>query len=362
MSYSNNNGSLPTPQFITTVDLTVTNRQRFVKYFNYNVFNFAKQYSDPLILPFNVTVDVVYHGDIDIGSSKFRSTTFAVDSVLGNKFHITGEGTAYFWYRYGSIDPGSFDLIAKSAINNKDWIVLDAILHTRSFVEAVDFVVNNPESMGIFAGGIDWQFNEIGAKDFFAYLTGNVYDTRKLAQFLTILAYIDPEVLEKEGIPVYKYDNPNRSFEAYINYLPTSFIVPIVSEIDQLSENLILFTDGGKIVNEVLSILMVLKSVIITLKILQHVIKAIAPTSDLVVLSDVGDVLNSVLGITSEGISNVSDVLTVGDLLNTLTELLNNLLKIKLPIMSESSSSSQSSSQSSSNNNNGIGLGLNLNL
>ncbi|MCY0880544.1 MAG: hypothetical protein OWS74_00975, partial [Firmicutes bacterium] len=324
----------------------------------------------------NITLDVIFHGSIDLGANKFTSPTFATNQVIGNKFHISGEGTAYFWYRYGSIDPASFNLIAQTAISDQNYLVLDAILHTRSFVEVIDFIVNNPQIMSVFAQGLDWQLNIIGAKDFFAYLTNNCYDTKKLAQFLTIVAYIDPDVLTQVEIPVYTYDNPNHTFEAYLEYLPTSCIVPIESElseqsseigelftqtselfietnsldqiVNQLSENLILFTNAGEIVNEVLKIAHLFEAVLIILKILQHVVKTITPASELTIVSDVGSTLDEILGMTSEAIFTYTSELNVEGTIQQLVNLLNNLLGINVSVSVESSQSSQSSNSESS--------------
>ncbi|ABP73436.1 hypothetical protein [Acidianus bottle-shaped virus] len=466
MSYANNNGSLSVPQYISTIDLTTETKPKFVKYFYYTVFNFAKQYTNPLILPFPITLEIIYHGDIDIGANLFSSKTFAVEEVSGSKFHISGQGTAYFWYRYGHIDPASFDLIAQTAISNKDWLVLDAILHTRSFIEAIDFLVNNPQTWTIIAEGLDWQLNEIGARDLFAYLTNNSYDTRKLAQFLTILAYIDPDVLVKVGIPVYTCDNPNKTFEKYLNYLPASPLVPIYSELseqsseiselfiqtselsddvlalmaqivkiyyqlseqqseiselnieslihsseitqlffitseqsfqisdlftetseiifnlDQLSENLILFTNAGQIINNFLKMVHLFKAVLIILKILQHAVKTIAPVSELGILTDLGQLLDNILGMTSESIFYYTSELDIRGIIQTLVNLINQLLGINITLSSECCEEQEEKEkkkekekekkkekdddddQQNNNNNdqNGLGLGLGLNF
>ncbi|ALG96792.1 hypothetical protein [Acidianus bottle-shaped virus 2 strain ABV2] len=392
MSYANNNGTFPTPQYISAIDLTTENKQKFTKYFNYTVFNFAKSFSNPLILPFTINIDVIFHGSIDLGANKFISSTFAVNQVVGSKFHITGEGTSYFWYRYGIIDPASFNLILQTAISDQNYLVVDALLHTRSITEAIDVIINNKSLWGIIAEGIDWQLNEIGAKDFFAYLSNNAYDSRKVAQFSTILAYIDPDALTKVGIPVYTYDNPNKTFEVYLEYFPTSYLEPIYSELNvqsseigelftqsselfietnslnqelaQLSENLILFTNAGQIVNEILKITHLFKAVLIVLKILQHVVKTISPVSELTILSDVGHTLDEILGMASEAITAYTSEFDTKiskidhELLEIASELDTKISEIIPNINSESSESSSSESSQSSNNSGGLLGGL----
>ncbi|MCY0880909.1 MAG: hypothetical protein OWS74_02855, partial [Firmicutes bacterium] len=134
-------------------------------------------------------------------------------------------------------------------------------------------------------------------------------------------------------------------------------LISLDQVVNQLSENLILFTNAGKIVDEVLRILHLFKAVLIILKILQHVVKTIAPLSELTIISDVGNTLDEILGMTSEAIFYYTSELDVEGIIQHLVNWLNSLLGVNLSVSASSSQSNQSSnSESSQNSNNSGGL------
>jgi len=224
------------PKLVSTIgDIPEEVKEIISPYGNkWSVYNFGYQFSNPLILPFDVNVYAVVYGNISLSSTVVNSNVFVVEDEVTNKLTITGNGTVFLWYRYGHVDPGTFDTVMSYAIENNDYVLIDALLHTLSICEAISFVLQNPEIQEIFKKGLDWQFNKIGFTDFLAYINGGKYDVKKLALFLTIASYVFPCVFTYTSIPRYN-GNPIQVFIMYLMYL-NEFGQVITSELVYLSE------------------------------------------------------------------------------------------------------------------------------
>jgi len=224
------------PNLISTIgDIPEEVKTTYTPYGNkYTVFNFGYHFSNPLILPIDVTVDFITYGNITLSSNVVKSNTFTIVTEYGNKFAITGEGTVLVWYRYGKLDPASFNLIMQYALQKNDYVLVDALLHTLSIQEAISYVLQNPEIQEVLLKGLDWQLNKIGFKDFLAYLNGGKYDVRHLALFLTIASYVFPCVFEYSSVPQFT----GEPLEVYIRYLLylSEFGQVVTTDLSDLSE------------------------------------------------------------------------------------------------------------------------------
>jgi len=236
MYISNNKVIQKLPDLISTIgDIPEETKVVITPYGNkYSIYNFGYQFSNPLILPFNVNVYAVVYGNISLSSTVVNSNTFVVENELTNKLTITGNGTVFLWYRYGRVDPATFDVVMSYAIENNDYVLIDALLHTLSICEAISFVLQNPAVQEMIMKGLDWQFNKLGFKDFLAYLNGGRYDVRHLAMFLTIASYVFPCVFTFSGIPQYS-GKPLQVYIMYLMYL-SEFGQVVTSELTYLSE------------------------------------------------------------------------------------------------------------------------------
>jgi len=194
MYVSNNKVLQKLPNLIATIgDLPEETRVIITPYGNkYSVYNFGYQYSNPLILPFDITLDAIVYGNISLSSNTVKTQSFEIITESASKFTISGEGTVLLWYRYGKLDPATFNTIMQYAIQENDYLLVDALLHTLSVQEAISFILQNTSVQEMFKKGIDWQFNKLGFRDFLAYQNGGKYDVRRLALFLTISSYVFP--------------------------------------------------------------------------------------------------------------------------------------------------------------------------
>ncbi len=122
------------PKLISTIsDIPEEVKEIITPYGNkYSIYNFGYQFSNPLILPFDVTIYAIVYGNISLSSTTVNTNVFTIESETTNKLTITGNGTVLLWYRYGTIDPGTFDVVMSYAIENNDYILIDALLHTLS--------------------------------------------------------------------------------------------------------------------------------------------------------------------------------------------------------------------------------------
>ena len=247
------------PKLISTIsDIPEEVKEIITPYGNkYSIYNFGYQFSNPLILPFNVTIYAIVYGNISLSSTTVNSNTFTIKSETTNKLTITGNGTVLLWYRYGTIDPGTFDVVMSYAIENNDYILIDALLHSLSICEAISFILQNPEVQEVFKKGLDWQLNKLGFNELLAYLNGGKYDVRKLALFLTIASYVFPCVFTYTNIPQFS-GQVLQVYLQYLNYLQ-EFGQVITSEITELSEQIevqqteiaILFSDYTLLSSEI---------------------------------------------------------------------------------------------------------------
>ena len=234
MYVSNNKVLTKLPDLISTIgDLPEEIKTIITPYGNkYKVFNLGYQYSNPLILPLDITLDAIVYGNITLSSTVVKSQTFQVVTEYGSKFSITGEGTVLLWYRYGKLDPATFNSVMDYALEQNDYILIDALLHSLSIDEAVSFILQNPAVQEQFKKGLDWQFNKLGFTDFLAYINNGKYDVRKVALFLTIASYVFPFVFSYTNIPQFS-GNPLQVFVQYLEYL-NEFGQTITSEISEL--------------------------------------------------------------------------------------------------------------------------------
>jgi len=224
------------PNLISTIgDIPEETRVTTTPYGNkFYVYNFGYYYSNPLILPFDITLDVISYGNITLASNTVNTDVFVITSDYGSKFAITGSGTALLWYRYGKVDPATFDLIMNYALENNDYILVDGLLHTLSIQEAVSFILQNPAVQEMVLKGIDWQLNKIGLRDFLAYLNGGKYDVRQVALFLTIASYVFPCVFEYTSLPQFT-GKPLQVYIQYLLYL-SEYGQVVTSKLNELSE------------------------------------------------------------------------------------------------------------------------------
>jgi len=157
MYVSNNKVVTNLPNLISTIgDIPEEVKVVYTPYGNrFTVYNFGYHYSNPLILPFDITVDAVVYGDIALPTTTVKTNKFVVVSDTGNKFAITGHGTVILWYRYGKIDPASFEVIMNYAVQQNDYILVDALLHSLSIQEAVSYVLQNPAIQEMIMKGLD---------------------------------------------------------------------------------------------------------------------------------------------------------------------------------------------------------------
>ena len=235
--YTSNNKVLTLlPDLISTIGDTP--EQTFVTITPYgnkfNVYNFAYHNSNPLILPLDVIIDALVYGNISLSSNAIKTDVFTVVSEKTSKLTITGSGTVFLWYRYHRLNPASFQIIMKYAIQQNDYILIDALLHTLSIREAISFVLQTQQIQELFKKGLDWQFNKLGFTDFLSYINGGKYDIRRLALFLTVATYAFPFLFNYTTIPKIAGD-PLTVYIEYLSYL-NEFGQTITSEIDYLSE------------------------------------------------------------------------------------------------------------------------------
>jgi len=239
MYTSNNKVITKLPNLISTIgDIPEQTKTVYTPYGNkFSVLNLGYQFSNPLILPIDVTVDFIVYGNISLSSNVIKSDTFTIVTEYGNKFAISGDGTVLIWYRYGRIDPASFNLIMQYALQQNDYVLVDALLHTLSIQEAISYVLQNPAVQEALLKGLDWQLNKIGFKDFLAYINGGRYDVRHLAFFLTIASYLFPCVFAYSGIPQFT----GKPLEVYIKYLLylAEYGQVVTSELEYQSEVLV---------------------------------------------------------------------------------------------------------------------------
>jgi len=236
MYTSNNKVLTKLPQLISTIgDIPEETKTVYTPYGNkYLILNLGYQFSNPLVLPLNLTVDFIVYGNISLSANVVKSETFQIVTEYGNKFSITGEGTVLVWYRYGQIDPASFNLIMQYALEQNDYVLVDALLHTLSIQEAISYVLQNPLTQEMILKGMDWQLNKIGFKDFLAYINGGRYDIRHLALFLTIASYLFPCVFEETSIPQFS-GKPLQVYLQYLFYL-SEYGQVVTSKLEELSE------------------------------------------------------------------------------------------------------------------------------
>jgi len=238
MYTSNNKVITKLPNLISTIgDIPEQTKTVYTPYGNkFSVLNLGYQFSNPLILPIDVTVDFIVYGNISLSSNAVKSDTFTIVTEYGNKFAISGDGTVLVWYRYGSIDPASFNLIMQYALQQNDYVLVDALLHTLSIQEVISYVLQNPAIQEVLLKGLDWQLNKIGFKDFLAYMNNGKYDVRHVALFLTIASYLFPFVFTYSGIPQFT----GKPLEVYVKYLfyLAEYGQTVTSELEYLSEQI----------------------------------------------------------------------------------------------------------------------------
>jgi hypothetical protein len=208
-----------------------------------NVYNFGYQTGNPLILPFNLEIDAIVYGNVTLSSTVINTNEFTIVNENVNKLTISGTGVTLLWYRYGNVNPGTFDVIMQYAIQQNNYILIDALLHSLSIEEAVSFVLQNPVVQEQFKKGLDWQFNRLGFTDFLAYINNGKYDARKVALFLTIASYVFPCVFSYTNIPQFS-GKPLQVFVQYLEYINefgqviTSEISELFSDVSYLSEQI----------------------------------------------------------------------------------------------------------------------------
>jgi len=238
MFVSNNKVVSKTPTLISTIgDIPEETRTVITPYGNkYTVYNFGYQFSNPLILPFDIILNAIVYGNISLSTTTVKSDDFVIESEKVNKITISGNGTVLLWYRYGSLDPASFNTVINFGIQNNDYVLVDGLLHSLSVNEAVSFVLQNPEVQEMILKGMDWQFNKLGFTDFISYLNSGNYDVRRLALFLTVSTYVFPCVFNYTTIPQFS-GKPLVVYLQYLQYL-MQYGQSVTSEIIDLSERL----------------------------------------------------------------------------------------------------------------------------
>ncbi|ALG96865.1 hypothetical protein [Acidianus bottle-shaped virus 3 strain ABV3] len=210
------------------------------------IYNFAYFFSNPLILPFKITFDAIIYGNISIGSQTVNEKTISLVTITNeDKLSISGNGVVILWYRYNNNIP-LFDSVINYAIQQRDYVLTDALIHTLSISEAIKFILDHPCIQNEFAKGLDWQLSKIGFNEFLKYINNEPYNPRDLAFFLTISSFLFPRILNEYNIPIYS----GKVTDVYAKYLEL-LGYPITSEIEELSEQL---TATQNVVNALIGI------------------------------------------------------------------------------------------------------------
>lgn len=176
------------------------------------VYNFYQTDRNPLILPFQITVEAFYHGTCTFGTFSGKTQTINVGYSKDTAFKFSCD-FCLTWWIYGTFNQQLFNQLLDSQLTTENFIMLDALLHTLPFEQAVVLAYQNPLLWDVVKE--DWQFEELGFADFIKMKMLEDYDKRKVALFYTIMNYVNPSFLQSIGVPLSPHQNPEKTFIYY---------------------------------------------------------------------------------------------------------------------------------------------------